>query len=121
MKTQQTTTQAPKSITGVMDIMNIVDELWERAADSLTKEELEWFADAGNVVFRMKTMEKVINGIGCLVSSSSDDLKESFGDCDTLSSLLFFLSESVRNVCSVVEVSQFANYRLRNSQSGERS
>lgn len=87
----QTTTA--RTIRGIPDIANIVQERWERAADNLSDTELDWFArSAGDYAsLALRNLETVMEGIGCLVSS--DDQQKmacgNFQDGRKVPALLF--------------------------------
>lgn len=106
-------------ILGVRNTVNITAELWERAANNLTTEELEWFAGASShAVHVMENMADVIERIGCLVNDDyprdgKPDCVGYFQDSSSTAGLLFFLAESVRHVQAMVQVSDAASYRLR--------
>lgn len=107
---------ANNTITGARDIANITHELWERTADRLTKEELEWFAGATeSATIHLHNLEDVIEGIGCLVSSDTESpVCDSFQNAPDVASLLFFFAESVRHARALTEVGDAAASRLRN-------
>lgn len=113
-------------IQGVRNVANVVEELWERAADRLTTAELEWFAGASETAIQsMQNLEDVIDGIGCFVSN--DEPRQGRVPCGHLqtpqdmSALLFFLSDSVRQARSLVTVSDAARSRLANPELYRRS
>lgn len=106
-------------IQGVMNVASVVDELWERTADRLTPAELEWFAGAGEIAaMELQNLEDVIDGIGCFVINDTPNENGSrlghLQDAQGLSSLLFSLSNSVRNARALLTVSDAANSRLKN-------
>lgn len=108
-------------IQGVRNIASVVDELWERTADRLTPAELEWFAGAGEVAaMELQNLEDVIDGIGCFVLNDTPSKNGSrlghLQNPQSLSSLLFSLSGSVRNARALVTVSDQAEKMLRRNQ-----
>lgn len=69
MQTNQNTSTNKAPISGCISTSKIMFELWERNANNLTKELLEWFADATECASILsQDLQNVLDGIGCLIS-----------------------------------------------------
>jgi hypothetical protein len=98
--------------------VNIVEELFNRAADGMSADELGWLAGASeNADFVMRNLATVIEGIGCLVGCDGGGEKGraagNFPGSDDLPPLLWFLAESVRHASALAWVSGEASATLR--------
>jgi hypothetical protein len=103
---------------GTSDLYNIINHLWERTADKLNDEELQWFTmatePAQNLVQRL---QQVLEGIAYLVESD-DRRGERYAECGSFqnpsdaSALLFFAAQSVESVRSLLMVATAAQARL---------
>jgi hypothetical protein len=114
----------PSGITGIPPIPHIthvVQALWERTADRLTPTELEWFSGASEVASQaLENLENVIGGIASYISADIYIEGEGansanvgrFQSAEDVSTLLFFLTESVGHVRALTMVSEAASRRL---------
>ncbi|MCL2658069.1 MAG: hypothetical protein FWD62_11775 [Betaproteobacteria bacterium] len=119
LRTSAQSTPTQPAISGMANIANVVQALWERTADRLTPSELEWFAGASEYAIQnMQNLEEVIEGIGCLVIFDTPGAGHapvgSFQQPRDVAILLFFLAESMRHASALVTVADAAEYRLRN-------
>ncbi|MDR2838923.1 MAG: hypothetical protein LBV49_10250 [Azonexus sp.] len=110
--------EAVNPITGTRCMYNVVTELWDRCADQLTPEELEWFSGAGESADSfMQNLEEVIDGLCCLVGADNKENTKhpvgSFQESGSVATLLFFIGQSVNHARALVEVSNSADLRLR--------
>lgn len=106
-----------KSIRGPRDSATITQELWERCADKLNKQELEWFAGAHDAAeLRLRNLVVLTEGLGCLIGSDSQSeghlASGSFQSHHDVPNLLFSLSESINSALALFEVSSAAQERL---------
>lgn len=108
MTTQNITPDS--KIEGVCDAYGVITELWERCSCILTKDELEWFANAGeyaeHVAFQL---EHVVEGVGCMVTEGDSGY---FRPESNLSMFLFSIAQQISQIRGLVEVSQSASDRL---------
>jgi hypothetical protein len=96
-------------------IANITNKLWEHAADTLSTDELQWFAHASEAaLFAMQNIEDVAQGIAILIGNEDDDKCPTgvFRDEQGAWSLLMFMAESVRHARSLATVGMDAHERL---------
>ena len=91
--------QQQQGIDAAMCSSSLMYELWERAKDNMTADELKWFAGATehaeSVAYQL---QHTIEGIGCLVSADGDPAgtrSGSFQDADSVASLLFGIRETL--------------------------
>ncbi|MCL1825906.1 MAG: hypothetical protein FWG26_08225 [Betaproteobacteria bacterium] len=114
-KKQSKSTQPPGGceIHGEADICNVVTELWRRAANELSENELKWFAEAGDYAETfMGYLAETTKNIGYWISEE----KNESGDGSNIAILLFFLAESMRCVKALIQISISASYRLCNKE-----
>ena len=98
---------------GVLDSYNVFKTLWERASDTLTEAELNWFADSLQCATRAATyLEHTVEGIGCLVCD--DENVGSFKGGYDLTKLLFGVANSIGSIRALIEIGDSAQHRLRN-------
>jgi hypothetical protein len=91
---------------------NILIKLWERASDTLTDEELEWFSGATDHAENMIIpLHETINGIGCLVASDEQD--GTFQSRHDVPGLLFSIANSLDTIQGLIHIGSAANHRLR--------
>ena len=112
-------TSATDKIRGVASVERMMTKLWERTADSLTTEELTWFADSSEYAkLQARQLSYAIEGIGCLVSADSENNHGagSFQNGDSISTLLFTIAHSVDTIAGMMEVSDSAQHRLANPE-----
>jgi len=103
-----------KEIHGAPNVHRVVSELWEKAVDRLSKEELEWFAASGNIAeYNLENLADTTERIGIMIHNDSDDNTRCF-DNAAIAILLAVMAESMRNVNALICVCGNANYRLVN-------
>ena len=91
------------------DIYNIVSMLWKRAAPQLSKNELEWFRKSGEAAqVSLGNFATVLNVIGANAMYS----ERAFKSDEAVSRLLFFFSDYVRYLETMVCVASSAGDRL---------
>jgi hypothetical protein len=116
MKTDQKDKSVDNApISGCMSTSKIMFELWERNANNLTKEQLEWFANATEYASTLtQDMQEVLNGLGCLIGANHLPHKKvgSFQSSDDIPTLLFFISRSLGNIQGLIDIGDAANDRL---------
>ncbi len=91
---------------------NVMWQLWERASDNLSEQELEWFAKATEYAqSESRNLRDVVSGLGCLIAS--DTHSGAFQDNHNLPPLLFSLSAQLDTITGMIEIGSAANDRLR--------
>jgi hypothetical protein len=112
MYTNQQTQQAKRhTITGAACVSNVIRELWERASDGLSEEELEWFSDSGEQAeFLLGLLTDTANKVGCLIAA--DENAGPYKDQASVAGLLFFLTECMSAANALASVSTEASYKL---------
>ncbi len=90
----------------------IVAQLWEAAAPNLTREQLQWFAQAGGDAFESaQHLCRVMAGVGCLIAEDSADGRVgagSFRDGVDAMQLLTAFSEALDGISSMMYVADAA-------------
>jgi|GEM_PF-3173023 len=93
-------------------ISSALSTLWEKAAASLTTNELEWFARfTGQAEREVATLSETIMGIGCLISS--DDNTGNFQSKSDVSELLFNVSNQLDAIKGMIHIGNQSAGRLR--------
>jgi hypothetical protein len=101
-----------KAIDAVCITSNVMWQLWERAKDSLSNPELEWFAQATEQArVESRNLRDVVSGIGCLIAS--DTHSGALQDRDGASSMLYAISAQLDTITGMIEIGSAANDRLR--------
>ena len=104
-------TESAEEIRKVLSAESIMFELWERAAPSLSKEELEWFSNASEHADTLtQDLQEVLEGIGCLVNDN--DKPVSFQSSGSVATLLFNISRQLETVSGLIHVGDSASSRL---------
>jgi hypothetical protein len=99
-----------RGINGIPVASTILDELWERTADTLTTKELEWFANSIDYTqMQGDNLSEVISGIGCEIGSGDFG---SFNDKENLATLLFSISHQVDTISGMMRIAASAQRRL---------
>lgn len=104
-------------IKGPSNSATITQELWERCAGKLNKQELEWFAGAHEAAeLRLRNLVVLTEGLGCLIGSDVTEKGHlcagNFQSHHDVPNLLFSLSESINSALALFEVSNAAQCRL---------
>lgn len=98
-------------IKGVCDTNNIMMELWDRAAPTLTKEELNWFSGADDLAdCATIALQETVVGIGCLVNE--DEPNGNFQSREDVPGLLFHIANSLDQIRSLHAVARGADIQL---------
>lgn len=96
---------------GVACTSRILFELWERAAPSLNRESLEWFAGAtGQAEHVTACLKNTVEVIGCLIAH--DDCTQG-GTTYDVPQVLFSIANDLDNINALLLVGDSASYRLR--------
>ena len=92
--------------------------LWQKASDTMTAPELEWFADgaAEQVGRDARTLADVLEGTACLVSN--DEGTGSFQDADSTSKLLFNLQNQLNTIAGLADIAADAGFMVRKALKG---
>jgi hypothetical protein len=99
-------------IKGVCDTTNIMMELWDRAAPTLTKEELKWFSGADDLAdCATISLQKTVIGIGCLVNE--DESGGNFQSIEEVPDLLFHIAHSLDQIRTLYGIARNADSRLK--------
>jgi hypothetical protein len=98
---------------------SIITELWSRAANSLTHDELKWFAQSCDYTeMQARSLSSVIEGISCLVIE--DGLEGhgagNFQSAYDVPDLLFSIAHQVNMLAGLMAVSSGAYARLTNQE-----
>jgi hypothetical protein len=95
------------STAGAMSLM------WHKAVGKMDPQELEWIAGgaAEQAGCEARALAATLEGVACLVSS--DESSGAFQDADSVSTLLFGLSNQVSTIAGLAEIAADANYRVR--------
>lgn len=105
------------AMNGVATVESMMTVLWERTADRLTTEELEWFAGSSEYArMQARQLSKVIESVGCLVCSDAKTKTGAgnFQSGNDVSTLLFSIAHSVDTIAGMMDVSDSAQHRLSN-------
>lgn len=90
----------------------LIEALWGRVEGNLSRGELEWFSQATtHADFVARNLQSTISGIGCLVNEDVDG--GYFQVNQSVSSLLFFIEESLGSIIGMTHVGCEAEYKLR--------
>jgi hypothetical protein len=101
-----------QTIDAVCDTSNVLWELWKRASDNLSEQELEWFAKATEQArIESRNLRDVVMGIGCLIAS--DTTSGALQDTQDASSMLYAISAQLDTITGMIEIGSAANDRLR--------
>jgi hypothetical protein len=104
-----------RSIQGAPSLSRVVHELWERADDRLSPDELEWFSEAlTRAEFVCGNLEKMLVDIDCLVleNGKTDGTYWTFQAPDEFFTLMCVTAETVDNIRALIEIGDSAAYRL---------
>ncbi|MFZ3018793.1 MAG: hypothetical protein WA056_10090 [Gallionella sp.] len=108
--------QQKRGIDNTMCSSSVMHELWERASDNMTADELKWFAGAtDHAEFVARQLQNTIEGVGCLVSADGDTKgirAGNFQDPDSVASLLFGISHAVADIRGLINIGNSARARL---------
>ena len=98
-------------IDAVCDTSNVLWQLWERAADSLSTSELEYFARATEHAHsEARHLRDVVMGMGCLIAS--DTQSGALQDADGTSAMLYSIAEQLDTISGMIEIGRAADNRL---------
>lgn len=101
-----------KKTPGIPKTSNAIMALWEKAADRLTDAELDWFSDlSDSALVESENLSQNLEGMACLVGS--DKFSESFQDPNSLSVLMYSLSNQLDVINGLLRVSGEAEGRLK--------
>ena len=86
--------------------------LWQKASDTMSPPELEWFADgaAEQVGRDARTLADVLEGTACLVANDEDT--GSFRDADSASKLLFNLHNQLNAIAGLADIAADAAFMV---------
>ena len=99
-------------IDAVCDTSNVLWQLWERTADSLSKSELEYFARATEHAHtEARNLRDVVMGMGCLIAS--DTQSGALQDTNGTSAMLYTIAEQLDTITGMIEIGRAADNRLR--------
>ncbi len=100
------------SIKGPLDTQTIMSELWERAADSLSKEELKWFTGATQQAeCAVDSLNMTIRALAHAVAEGNDK-EGAFSEPCYLSNLLFHTSFSLEAIQGLLFIGDAAQLQL---------
>jgi hypothetical protein len=125
MTTTQPTNDASAPITpdssrtlGDPTLCNMVQVLWERTANSLSKKELEWFAGFSEQAgYFVRDLAAVTEGIAYLVEFDPEGCNTGiFQNNHSVFQLLRHISVSTNALGAMIEVGDLATDRLLNSE-----
>lgn len=87
--------------------------LWQKASDTMSPPELEWFADgaAEQVGREARTLADVLESTACLVAG--DECAGSFQDTDSTSKLLFSLQNQLNTIAGMADIAADAGFMVR--------
>lgn len=101
---------------GARCITNAVYALWDRVADTLTPEELQWFSGLSeSSQLYLANMEELTDGLGCLISNDVPKFTGgtgAFREPDTAAALMFFLTDALRLARAMHHLGESAQYKL---------
>jgi hypothetical protein len=101
-----------QGIKGLCVTSNVLWQLWGRSSDSLSEQELEWFAKATeHAQSEARNLRDVVQGIGCLIAS--DTTSGALQDRDGSSAMLYAISGQLDTISGMIEIGSAANDRLR--------
>lgn len=113
--TEQQATTAPTETThnfGVMRASNVFINLWNKAADHLTTQELEWFSHlSGHAAMEADNLAEVTENLGCLINSDKET--GCFESAGNVATLLFNISHQIDTIHSLIHISCDAEGRLK--------
>jgi hypothetical protein len=98
---------------------SIITELWARAANALTRDELKWFAQSCDYTeMQARSLSSVIEGIGCLVVEDGLEWHGAgnFQSTHDVPDLLFSIAHQVNTLAGLMAVSSGAYARLMNPE-----
>jgi hypothetical protein len=96
---------------GVSSPHNVALRLWEKAADKLTDQELNWVADLSTAAqMELANMVEVTESIGCLVLADEDS--GALQDKYSVSTLLFSISKQLDSINAMLNLSSNAKSML---------
>lgn len=108
--------QQKQGIDSMMCSSSVMYELWERAKDNMTADELKWFAGATEHAEHVAyQLQNTIEGIGCLVNADGGPASTragNFQDADSVASLLFGISHAVADIRGLINIGNSARARL---------
>ena len=101
-----------QTIDAICDTSNVLWQLWERTADSLSTSELEYFARATEHAHgEARRLRDVVMGMGCLISS--DTQSGALQDADGTSAMLYTIAGQLDTITGMIEIGRAADNRLR--------
>lgn len=96
-----------------LDAASMMDELWSRTADTLSPEELDWFAGCTeHGLHAMQNLEDVISTVAGFVVDDVTTKTGGFQDTGGATSLLLTITQSLNSIRGMIEVGQDASARL---------
>ena len=116
---EQAISASKPGIKGARTASNIMLELMERAADTLTHDELKWFSGASEVAAEQaRNLSKVIEVIGCLVDADGigDCRSGNFQNASDVAAMMFNISDQLNTITGMINISNEANCRLKNPE-----
>lgn len=110
--------QPPK---GPATSANMMSELWEKAADHLTPDELKWFARADEeAILQLANLHDTTVGLACLIASDTPKeghvVSGNFQDTREVSTLLFAIAQGIDSARGLLEVAGCAASRLEHPE-----
>lgn len=97
---------------GVKNAANALNNLWEKASENLSKEELGWFAGLSSyATMEAKNLSGIVTSIGCLINADADETG-TFQDKFGISELLFSVSHQIDTIQGLVSISSDAAAQL---------
>lgn len=93
--------------------------LWQKAEKKLLPDELEWLATgaAQQVGLETNALADVLMGLGSMVASDTE--AGSFQSGDSVSNLLFNLSNQVSTINALSKIAEDAGYNVRQALKGK--
>ena len=108
-------TTTAKTPNGAPNGINVVQELWGRAANGLSKEELKWFARSlEHASLVACNLSCTADGIAFLLTGDLESNTGCFQSSPDVSKLLFFVAQVVDHIQSMIFIGDAATDRLIN-------
>jgi hypothetical protein len=92
--------------------------LWSKASDSMSLQELEWYAAgaAERVTSAASELSAVLEGMACMVESDVES--GSFQSARSTSMLLFNLQNQLSTIAGLAEIAAQASHQARQARKG---
>lgn len=105
----------PKKL-AAFDATNAMLLLWQRAAGSMTLEELAWFAEEAPelVQHQAEYISNITEGLGCLIGN--DDSSRALSERHDVSSILWNVSHQVGFLGALINVARDAAFLAQHRQ-----